>query len=122
MVNTHPMRLGIEGKLPLVCASYTWETPGHPDPNGEQITALAAAIEAEQTREDPKQCLSAEVADFMGWPCLCQKDADGQRTGNEQAAYSGAVRHMQVWYSMVCAQADDRVPAAQAHTKCSIVT
>jgi hypothetical protein len=94
-VNTHPMRLGAEGKLPIVVVSYTWEEEGHPDPRGEQLAALAAAIEAEQSREDPKQRLPNEVGVFMDWVSLCQK----LWGSHETAAFTGALQQMQLWYA-----------------------
>ena len=70
-------------QVPVVCVSHAWEKPWHPDPLGHTLVALADAIQRAQT--EPVQAevlqsycdcklLPSEVAIFMDWSCVHQKD------------------------------------------------
>ena len=54
---------------------------------------LAEAIEAAEAERFP-----SEAAIFIDYASLCQKDASGQRTPEEAAAFSASLSTMQLWY------------------------
>ena len=73
-------------------------TPEHPDPLGQQLVALADAIE-EAEKGDVKNfmgCFPSEAGIFIDYGSLCQKDAEGKRSVDEIAAFSLALSRMQV--------------------------
>ena len=96
------------GALPIGAVSHAWLTPEHPDPFGEQLLALAAAIRKAQAGElrrqqpgwhaipsvKPLLSLPARFALFYDWTSLHQKP----RSADEQAAFSEALSYMQLWY------------------------
>ena len=59
--------------------------------------AIEAAIEAAEARGSKKFPLEAGI--FIDYASLCQKDAHGQRTPDEAAAFSAALSTMQLWYA-----------------------
>ena len=78
--------------------------PEHPDPYGRVLLQIADAIEAAQAQSAkdrgagmaaPAKKLPQELAIFYDWASLCQKDEDGQRSGEDQAAFSSALSCMQ---------------------------
>lgn len=58
------------GSLALGASSYCWLTPQHPDPLGEQLVSLGAAIERAQTKgmhgNPGGQAFPSEAAFFIG--------------------------------------------------------
>ena len=58
------------GSLALGASSYCWLTPQHPDPLGEQLMSLGAAIERAQTMGEhgnpSNQAFPSEAAFFIG--------------------------------------------------------
>ena len=36
--------------LPIIAISFCWDSPQHPDPRGEQLAAVAAALELEMPK------------------------------------------------------------------------
>jgi len=93
-----PDRTGsfITKKLALGALSYCWLTAEHPDPRGEQLVSLAAAIEAAEAGD---QAFPGEAAFFIDFASLPQKGPGGRRTPAEAAAFSAALGNMQIWYS-----------------------
>jgi len=91
----------------LGVSSYCWLSPTHPDPLGDQLVSLAAAI---KRAEDEKGEInrrgrvshdgfpSQEAAIFIDFASLHQKDAAGKRTPAEHAAFAEALSTMQLWY------------------------
>ena len=66
-----------DGVLPIIAISFCWLTPAHPDPAGEQLAIVAAALEHEQEK------YSTASRDFLGfqemgvfwdWGSIYQKD------------------------------------------------
>ena len=91
------------GSLPLGASSYCWLTPEHPDPLGEQLVSLAAAIERAETEGEhgnpSGQAFPAEAAMFIDFGSLHQKDHEGKRSESEKAAFDDALSCMQLWYA-----------------------
>ena len=88
-----------KGKLAIFSASHAWLTPGHPDPEGEKLKALVAAIRS-LSHSWLSHPLPAEAGVFIDWCSLHQSKAlHGGRTPEQQAAFSHALSHMQVWYA-----------------------
>ena len=83
--------------LPLICVSHAWLTKEHPDPQCANMVALADAIREQQAHEDPDQRLPSKFAVMMDWVSLPQKDANGERTKEELAAFHTALSSMQLW-------------------------
>jgi len=84
------------GKLPIVAVSYAWESAEHPDPRCEQLVALVDAFETTPSGSKP---LPSEFGVFFDWMSLCQKDAEGHRSQEEQLAFDEALKRMQLWYA-----------------------
>ena len=63
---------------------------------------LAEAIEAAEAERFPSEAAAerfpSEAAIFIDYASLCQKDASGQRTPEEAAAFSASLSTMQLWY------------------------
>lgn len=83
--------------LPLVVVSHSWRTPGHPDPEGDNLLALTEAFAA--LAAIPNRFPEGSFAVFFDWASLPQADATGQRTPAESAAFRTAIEHMQLWYA-----------------------
>ena len=66
------------GSLALGASSYCWLSPQHPDPLGEQLMSLAAAIERAQTKGEhgnpDGQAFPSEAAFFIGTLCISRYD------------------------------------------------
>lgn len=75
-----------DGVLPIIAVSFCWLTAAHPDPEGQQLALVAAALEREQANYK-KQIGAAkgfeEMGVFWDWLSICQKDPslfDGSQT------------------------------------------
>jgi len=82
-----------------VCACHALSgrlTPEHPDPLGEQLIALATAIEKAEENDGNRQCFPSEAGIFIDYASLCQKDADGKRSVEDNEAFGRALSRMQV--------------------------
>eukprot|EP00966_Prymnesium_polylepis_P257773 5955065-Prymnesium_polylepis.1 len=79
------------GSLALGESSYCWLTSQHPDPLGEQLVGLAEAIkraEVEGQQGNPDgEAFPSDAAFFIDFASLHQKDANGERTEAEKAAF-----------------------------------
>jgi hypothetical protein len=78
-----------------------WRTSSHPDPTGVTLVHFASAVRhaQKQAAERHNAPLPKELAIFFDWCSLTQKDADGRRSADEQAAFSSALASMQLWYA-----------------------
>lgn len=82
--------------------SYCWLTPQHPDPEGEQLVALADSIQEEEIghlQHSTGEHFPHEAGFFIDFMSVCQKDESGERTPQEQQAFAAALGNMQVWYA-----------------------
>lgn len=89
------------GPLALVAVSYCWRSAQHPDPLGQTLVRLAAAVRTAQHQPAfrHKATMPKELAIFLDWCSLDQKDAEGNRTEAEQSSFHGALAWMQLWYA-----------------------
>ena len=58
--------------LPIVSISYCWLTPGHPDPDGDQLRAVATKLA--QQRSKYKDFNFEDMGIFWDWMSLHQRD------------------------------------------------
>ena len=87
--------------LAVLCVSYCWETPEHPDPFGRTLVKIAKAIRNLKTYEDKygvKLGLK-NYAVFLDWTALPQKVNGQERNAEDKAAFDEALSCMQVWYA-----------------------
>ena len=91
------------GGLPVICVSYPWLQPDHPDPKGTTLRLLARVLETyiAQPRPDARgrQYPASTFAVFLDFCCLHQKDEDGERTANERTLFSRALGSLDSLYS-----------------------
>ena len=124
----NPMPRGppvINKPLPLISVSHCWHSKAHPDPYGDNLLALADAIEARikvgkveleaALSDDPARRDAAakavkelggsapdtEFGVFMDWVSLHQRGEGGavDRTEDEDHAFDTALARMQLWYA-----------------------
>ena len=77
-------------------------TAAHPDPLGEQLVSLAAAIERAEAKKSVsgyRDGFPSEAGFFIDFASIHQKDAAGERTPEERAAFAEALSTMQLWYA-----------------------
>ena len=115
-----------DGVLPIVVISFCWLSASHPDPEGQQLAKVAAALEREKSRYAQAHDWFRgfeEMGVFWDWVSLHQKDPalwrpcvtrpateqtraerqltqkyDGSRTADEQAAFRFALHNtMDLW-------------------------
>lgn len=94
----------INEALPLVCVSHCWHGPGHPDPYGDNLLTLAEAVQkarlaGEKTEEHFERFPKGNFAVFFDWVSLHQRDENGLRTRDENAAFHQALSKMNIWYA-----------------------
>ena len=115
----------INKPLPLISVSHCWHSKEHPDPYGDNLLALADAIEARikvgkvekeaALSDDPARRDAAakavkdlggsapdtEFGVFMDWVSLHQRGEGGavERTDEEDHAFDTALARMQLWYA-----------------------
>ena len=82
--------------LAVLCVSYCWETPEHPDPFGRTLVKIAKAIRNLKTHWD---ACSKKFAVFLDWTALPQKVNGQERNAEDKAAFDEALSCMQVWYA-----------------------
>ncbi len=101
--------------LPIIAISFCWDSPQHPDPRGEQLATVAAALE----REMPKYAEFGEkfsnygiqrftdMGVFWDWASLYQKDPrlfeasetpDAKPAGAEREAFAAALKAGRSFY------------------------
>ena len=88
--------------LAVLCVSYCWETPEHPDPFGRTLVKIAKAIRKLKTSENPfgqKLAEGKKFAVFLDWTALPQKVNGQERNAEDKAAFDDALSCMQVWYA-----------------------
>ena len=92
--------------LPLICVSHAWHGKEHPDPLGDNLIALAEAIQRQQSLSAETyvqgcqssagaQPLGPSFALFFDWACLPQKE----RSKDERVAFDSALSRMQILYA-----------------------
>lgn len=97
------MPKGVGNSVRIICVSYPWHQPDHPDPSGSTLRLLAALLrwfagneEWQVTQKDGHQSKPTRVqctyAVFLDFCCLHQKDAAGKRTDAEQASFDMALK------------------------------
>ena len=113
-------------KLAAAASSYCWLTPAQPDPLGEQLVALAEAIEKAETQGS--RPFPSEAAIFVDFASLHQKDPNlwhpccsgptykppeertaeeaaaadayqASRSSDENAVFNEALPTMNIWYA-----------------------
>ena len=114
----------INNPLPVISVSHCWHSKAHPDPYGDNLLALADAIEARiKVGKDEKEAVlsndparqeaaakalkelggsapDTEFGVFMDWVSLHQRGEGGaDRTEDEDHAFSTALARMQLWYA-----------------------
>ena len=82
--------------LAVICVSYCWETPEHPDPFGRTLVKIAKAIRNLKTDEYAERM---KFAVFLDWTALPQKVNGQERNAEDKAAFDDALSCMQVWYA-----------------------
>lgn len=99
-------RMAGSSRVAVVGVSYCWRTADHPDPTGETLLLLASEltrIREEQAMDrrigGPLAQWPVEVALFIDWCSLFQKDASGERTAVEHEAFREALGSMELWYA-----------------------
>ena len=80
----------------MLCVSYCWETPEHPDPFGRTLVKIAKAIRNLKTHWAAKE---KKFAVFLDWTALPQKVNGQERNAEDKAAFDEALSCMQVWYA-----------------------
>lgn len=81
---------------PVICVSYCWHGREHPDPYGDNLLALADAIEERAARDEAPQSFAV----FLDWCSLHQRGEGGaERSALENRAFSIAISRMQLWYA-----------------------
>lgn len=81
--------------LPIIAISHTWCTPSHPDPHGDTLKVVAAALE----RENEKYIeFFSEMGVFWDWSSLYQKNAHSILTDAESKGFHLALTQtMDLW-------------------------
>lgn len=79
----------------ILAISYCWRTEAHPDPEGEQLQAIAMLVEAFGATVGG----CSNVAVFLDWCSLYQKESGGERQGHHQEAFERALRHASMWFA-----------------------
>jgi len=74
--------------VPIVALSFSWETPEHPDPSGEQMRRVGCVV---------KRCLEqcSDVAIFIDWCSLWQLP----RTEEQQSCFERARENIDMWFA-----------------------
>ena len=86
--------------LAVLCVSYCWETPEHPDPFGRTLVKIAKAIRNLKTwRNEHGEKTVEDYAVFLDWTALPQKVNGQERNAEDKAAFDDALSCMQVWYA-----------------------
>ena len=97
-----PAGIGNPHALAVLCVSYCWETPEHPDPFGRTLVKIAKAIRNLKTSENhlgQKWAKGKKFAVFLDWTALPQKVNGQERNAEDKAAFDEALSCMQVWYA-----------------------
>ena len=87
---------GNQRALAVLCVSYCWETPEHPDPFGRTLVKIAKAIRKLKTHYWAD---GMKFAVFLDWTALPQKVNGQERNAEDKAAFDDALSQMQVWYA-----------------------
>ena len=82
--------------LAVICVSYCWETPEHPDPFGRTLVKIAKVIRKLKTHSEAR---GKKFAVFLDWTALPQKVNGQERNAEDKAAFDEALSCMQVWYA-----------------------
>lgn len=90
------MRGGYGGSLRVVCVSYPWLQPDHPDPHGTTLKLLGAVLEKFVASRFGGEGTFAVFLDFVS---LMQKDAAGQRSNAEARLFGTALGGLPELYS-----------------------
>ena len=61
-----------DGALPIDTVSFCWSSPAHPDPKGEHLATVAAALKREMPKY--KKMGFSDMGVFWDWLSLHQKD------------------------------------------------
>ena len=86
--------------LAVLCVSYCWETPEHPDPFGRTLVKIAKAIRNLKTWSHPlDNAAGKKFAVFLDWTALPQKVNGQERNAEDKAAFDDALSCMQIWYA-----------------------
>ena len=97
-----PWGIGNPCALAVLCVSYCWETPEHPDPFGRTLVKIAKAIRKLKTwkgRGLNTGTALKNYAVFLDWTALPQKVNGQERNAEDKAAFDDALSCMQVWYA-----------------------
>lgn len=79
--------------LRVICISYPWHQPDHPDPSGSTLRLLAKVLQWFVDHSAPGSAfVKGTYAVFLDFCCLHQKDAFGKRTDSEQALFEMALK------------------------------
>ena len=84
--------------LAVLCVSYCWETPEHPDPFGRTLVKIAKAIR-KLKKDECGHARGKKFAVFLDWTALPQKVNGQERNAEDKAAFDEALSCMQVWYA-----------------------
>ena len=79
-----PLLADFDNVLPIVAVSACWLTKSHPDPDGEQLRTVAAALEREATKYKaimPGGKGFTEMGIFWDWGSLHQPEESGDEKG-----------------------------------------
>ena len=85
--------------LAVLCVSYCWETPEHPDPFGRTLVKIAKAIRNLKAFNSGIATGLKNYAVFLDWTALPQKVNGQERNAEDKAAFDDALSQMQVWYA-----------------------
>ena len=85
--------------LRVLCVSYPWLQPDHPDPQGTTLALLAAALEKFVNYTHKTSLRPCTYAVFLDFASLFQKDGAGERTGREALLFGRALAGLSELYS-----------------------
>ena len=87
---------GNQYALAVLCVSYCWETPEHPDPFGRTLVKIAKAIRNLKTHPEIRCRNTKKFAVFLDWTALPQKVNGQERNAEDKAPFDDALSCMQV--------------------------
>jgi len=82
--------------LPFLSIIWNWQTPGHPDPEGNQFNEISSVVSlfVSRIRREMGHIRLLDCAVFLDWTCLFQEP----RSRVEEASYQRGVKEMNCWY------------------------
>ncbi|CAK0789392.1 unnamed protein product [Prorocentrum cordatum] len=102
----HPPSVPLLRAASACCFSVLLRTPGHPDPDGSTLLAIADALLQQKAKRDagsdPRfRYWPDDYGVFLDWCSVHQRDARGARTriGEEEVAFRDALGNLDLFYA-----------------------